>query len=108
MGCDCYFCSECLPNLVGASLNGGSFPASCCGLPIDTKRLIVQALVGPELTQRHDQRAQEEDAAAEARRAARDNSEAVAVRAFARQQGWAECGRCGRLIDRVYGCNHMT
>ncbi|KAK7935701.1 ATP-dependent RNA helicase-like protein [Apiospora marii] len=108
MGCDCYYCSDCLPTLVNVSLNGGNFPASCCRLPIDTKRLIVQALVGDELIQRHDRRVQEEEDAAAARRAARDNSEAVAVRAFARQQGWAECSRCGRIIERIHGCNHMT
>ncbi|KAK7978134.1 hypothetical protein PG988_005624 [Apiospora saccharicola] len=108
------------------SVRGGSFPAECCGLPIDTKRLIIQALFGSELIQRHQERAQEEAAAeaavevatvstaegaqeeaaaqalagswliqghqeraqeeaaaAQARRGARDNAEAVAVRAFA-------------------------
>ncbi|KAK8046735.1 hypothetical protein PG996_014799 [Apiospora saccharicola] len=108
MGCDCHYCGDCLPLLFSASLNGGSFPAKCCGLPIDTNRLIVQALAGSELIQRHQERAQEEAAAAQARRGARDNADAIAVRAFARQQGWAECGRCGRIIDRIEGCNHIT
>ncbi|KAK8078008.1 hypothetical protein PG996_004178 [Apiospora saccharicola] len=133
------------------SIRGGSFPAECCGLPIDTKRLIIQALFGSELIQRHQERAQEEAAAeaavevatvptaegtqeeaaaqalagsgliqghqeraqeeaaaAQASRSARDNAEAIALRAFARQQGWAECGRCGRIIDRIEGCNHIT
>ncbi|KAK8134527.1 hypothetical protein PG984_006539 [Apiospora sp. TS-2023a] len=65
--------------------------------------VLVQALVGSDLIQRHQERAQEEAAAAQARRGALDNAQAIAVRAFARQQGWAECGRCGRIIDRIEG-----
>ncbi|KAK8038092.1 hypothetical protein PG994_014859 [Apiospora phragmitis] len=62
-------------------------------------RLIVQALVGPVLIQRHDQRLQEQQAVVDAPRTAAEESDAEAVQALAREQGWAECSRCGRIID---------
>lgn len=57
-------------------------------LPIETKRLIIQALTGHERILRHDHKVQEEkESAAGALRAVRDNRDTVYIRALAPEYG---------------------